>query len=138
MSSDDKISIEYRERTEYDHSTQHSKYPGNTSTNVNAKLANPLSGIPQDQLMADASAFAAEYGLGHIEKELQKGALVAQEPTSFENISILSEDDKAVLRRELTHRWSQPGQLYYLVILCSLAAAVQGVCLFILLYMYEM
>ena len=40
----------------------------------------------------------------------------------------LSEDDKEILRREATHRWHQPWTLYSLVILCSMAAAVQGVC----------
>lgn len=40
----------------------------------------------------------------------------------------LSEEDKEILRRETTHRWHQPLTLYSLVILCSMAAAVQGVC----------
>lgn len=98
------------------------------NTNVNVKLANPLAGISQEKLIADATAFAFKYGLGHLQSEFQKGALVAQDPTAFDSIPLLSDDDKAILRRELTHRWSQPWQLYYLVILCSLAAAVQGVC----------
>lgn len=97
------------------------------NADVNVKLANPLSGIPHDQIMADAAQFAEDHGLGHLKEELQKGALVAQSPTEFESLSQLSEDDKAILRRETTHRWDQPWQLYYLVILCSLAAAVQGV-----------
>ncbi|KAJ3481748.1 hypothetical protein NLI96_g7449 [Meripilus lineatus] len=96
------------------------------NTNVNVKLANPLAGISQEKLIADATAFAFKYGLGHLQSEFQKGALVAQDPTAFDSIPLLSDDDKAILRRELTHRWSQPWQLYYLVILCSLAAAVQG------------
>ena len=95
--------------------------------NVNAKLANPLYGIPHDQLMADAAQFAEDHGLGHLKKEFEKGALVAQDPSAFESLSQLSEDDKNILRRETTHRWDQPWQLYHLVILCSMAAAVQGV-----------
>lgn len=39
----------------------------------------------------------------------------------------LSEEDKIILRRETTHRWHQPKTLYALVVLCSMAAAVQGV-----------
>ncbi|KAJ3487689.1 hypothetical protein NLI96_g3365 [Meripilus lineatus] len=122
MSHEEKISSEKREESISDHSVHGPKH----STDVNVKLANPLAGIPQEKLIADAAAFASQYGLGHLQSEFQKGALVAQDPAAFESISLLSDDDKAILRREITHRWSQPWQLYYLVILCSLAAAVQG------------
>ncbi|KAI0083385.1 hypothetical protein BDY19DRAFT_900385 [Irpex rosettiformis] len=94
--------------------------------NVTARLANPLQGVPHDKLMVQAARFAREHGLGHLENEFQKGALVAQDPDAFESLTQLDEADKAILRRELTHRWHQPFQLYYMVILCSLAAAVQG------------
>lgn len=96
-------------------------------TNVNAKLANPLDGLPQDQLLAHASRFANAHGLGHLTEEFKKGAVLAQDPTCFETNPIFTKEDRAVLRRELTHRWAQPMELYYLVIMCSLAAAVQGV-----------
>ncbi|TFK54520.1 hypothetical protein OE88DRAFT_1655224 [Heliocybe sulcata] len=94
--------------------------------NVNARLANPLEGIPADQLMAEAEEFAKAHGLGHLSDEFRKGALVAQNPSGFESLTQLNEDDKAILRREITHKWDQPAQLYYLVLLCSVAAAVQG------------
>ncbi|KAI0062831.1 hypothetical protein BV25DRAFT_469992 [Artomyces pyxidatus] len=93
---------------------------------INAKLANPLAGRSHEQLMADGEAFARDHGLGHLSEEFKKGALVAQDPTAFETLPLLDDADRAVLRRELTHRWDQPGTLYYLVILCSVAAAVQG------------
>lgn len=131
MSHDEKVSSEKREESVSDHSVKGPEHLKSTTSNVNVKLANPLIGIPQEQLIADAAAFASQYGLGHLEKEFQKGALVAQDPSAFESISLLSDDDKAILRRELSHRWSQPWELYYLVILCSLAAAVQGVCSFL-------
>ncbi|KAJ3852296.1 MFS sugar transporter [Lentinula lateritia] len=94
--------------------------------NLNAKLANPLAHIPREQLMEDARLFAEAHGLNDLVMEFQKGALVAQDPSQFENLPLLDEADKAVLRRELTHKWDQPSMLYYLVILCSMAAAVQG------------
>jgi len=56
---------------------------------------------------------------------LKKGALVAQDPPSFETIEELDEDDKVTLRREITHKWSQPRTLYLTVGLCSIGAAVQ-------------
>lgn len=99
--------------------------------NVNARLANPLEGIPHDQLMKDASTFAHAHGLGEHDELFQKGALVAQDPSAFESLPQLTEEDKNIFRREITHRWDQPAQLYYLVIMCSMAAAVQGVCIFL-------
>ncbi len=95
--------------------------------NVSAKLANPLDGVPQDRLLEDAARFASSYGLGHLTQEFKKGAILAQDPTSWETNPLFSEEDRAALRREVTNRWAQPFQLYWLVILCSLAAAVQGV-----------
>jgi hypothetical protein len=106
---------------------RHIPHADNVVSNTNARLANPLEGIPHDQLMADASAFAKEHGLGHLSDEFAKGALIAQDPTAFENLEQLSEADKDILRRELTHRWDHPAMLYYMVILCSVAACVQGV-----------
>lgn len=81
--------------------------------NINAKLANPLAGIPQDQLMRDGALFAREHNLPDLETEFSKGALVAQDPFAFETLDVLAEDDKAVLRRERTHRWDQPKTLYW-------------------------
>ena len=52
--------------------------------------------------------------------------LPSNTPAAFEEYDQLSEEDKAVLRRENTHRWAQPFTLYSLVVLCSMAAAVQG------------
>ncbi|KAJ7463347.1 hypothetical protein FB451DRAFT_1266168 [Mycena latifolia] len=96
-------------------------------TSANAKLANPLRGIPREQLIREVDQFAEEKGLKDISAALRKGALVAQDPTpAFESIDILDENDKDHLRRELTHKFSQRPMLYYMVLMSSLAAAVQG------------
>ncbi|TFK44551.1 hypothetical protein BDQ12DRAFT_673197 [Crucibulum laeve] len=94
--------------------------------NVNAKIQNPLHGISRNKLMAQVEAFAREQDMEDILPLLQKGALVAQNPAKFEFMEELDEEEKEVLRRETTHKWSQPRALYFTVILCSLAAAVQG------------
>ncbi|KAI0267080.1 hypothetical protein BC834DRAFT_822948 [Gloeopeniophorella convolvens] len=98
----------------------------NAVTNINAKLANPLAGLSHDQLIADGAEFARTHGLEHLVEEFKKGALVAQDPLVFESLPYLTEADKNIFRREITHRWDQPKTLYYLVILCSVAACVQG------------
>ena len=67
----------------------HHQHVDPTVANINAKLANPLAGIPHDRLMKDAVAFAHAKQLGHIETDFAKGALVAQDPTSFEHLDML-------------------------------------------------
>ncbi|KAJ8696572.1 hypothetical protein PTI98_006432 [Pleurotus ostreatus] len=115
----EKQSIEKKEADSYSESAR-------GPVDVNAKLANPLEGIPQEQVMDDAEAFAKKYGLGELSDVFRKAALVAQDPLGFETLPHLTDEDRDCLRREVTHRWDQPKMLYYLVILCSVAAAVQG------------
>jgi hypothetical protein len=100
---------------------------GHTLANVNAKLANPLAGLSHEQLMENGAEFARTYGLGEHEDLFRKGALAAQDPLAFNSISHFTDTEKDIFRREFTHRWDHPSTLYYLVILCSVAAAVQGV-----------
>ena len=116
--------------------------------NVQAKIQNPLHGIPRDTLFSQVEDFAREKDLLDIVDDLKKGALLAQNPGDFESIPELDEKDKEVIRRETTRivftfypptpypdnwlsldRWSQPRDLYMTVIVCSLAAAVQYVIL---------
>lgn len=60
---------------------------------------------------------------------LRKGALVAQDPANFENIDgpeALTEEEKAVLHKEIKHKWHLPARLFLTIITCSIGAAVQG------------
>ncbi|RPD60523.1 hypothetical protein L226DRAFT_570024 [Lentinus tigrinus ALCF2SS1-7] len=101
--------------------------PSHTSArDFNAKLENPLSRLSHKQLLAHAAEFARTHELSEHTETIQKGALIAQNPAAFETLPELTEEDRRVLRREYTHKWDQPKTLYYLVILCSLAAAVGG------------
>ncbi|KAH8688416.1 sugar transporter [Ilyonectria robusta] len=99
----------------------------NLTENLPGEIRNPLKGIPRDQLLEDVTNFHRDHGLPEdILPFIKKGALVAQNPVNFEDIDDLDEDDKRVLREEVTHRWKQPWALYYTIILCSIAAAIQG------------
>ena len=104
---------------------------------VNAMLENPLAVKSRESVIRDAKAFAQEHGMGEDEEIFAKGALVARNPDDFENMSELSEEDKATLRLEFTHKWKQPFTMYFLVgmfllllwlitVMCSMAAVVQG------------
>jgi len=93
-------------------------------SNTNARLANPLGDLSDEECMTNAAAFAEANGLPV--QAFKKGGLLAKRPTIFEQLSILSEEDKQILRDELAHPYKQPKVLYHLVIACSIAAAVQG------------
>lgn len=93
-----------------------------------ALLRNPLLGYSHSELMTDVDAFTEKYGLNEHRDSFRKGALVAQasnRPDGFETITELTEEEKAVLRKEVTHRWDQPFMLYFLGLLCAGSAIVQ-------------
>lgn len=90
------------------------------------RIQNPLAGIPRSTLFKNVEDFANEVGMTEHIPLLQKGALVAQDPPSFEQVAELDEDEKDALRNEVLHKWRQPWSLYFTVILCSIGAAVQG------------
>ncbi|GJJ05947.1 hypothetical protein Clacol_000134 [Clathrus columnatus] len=97
-----------------------------TTENINALLVNPLIGFTHDELDVQGRDFAKRHELGHLEEEFAKGAIIAQDATAFESLPMLSVEDKNTLQMEITHKWRQPKDLYFLVIACSMAAAVQG------------
>lgn len=94
---------------------------------LEGEIRNPLKGIPRETLLENVTRFQQEKGLPEdILPMLKKGALVAQNPASFETLSELDEDEKIALRQEVTHRWKHPKPLYYTILLNSIAAAIQG------------
>ena len=60
---------------------------------------------------------------------IRKGALVAQDPTGYEDIvgeEALDQAEIDSLRNEVLHKWRIPRVLLMTVITCSIGAAVQG------------
>ncbi|KAL5507358.1 hypothetical protein ACEPAH_6814 [Sanghuangporus vaninii] len=98
----------------------------NLNANVSARIKNPLLGIPEEQLMADVEQFAREKDMEDILPLLKHGAIAAQNPLDFETQKGLTDEERDVLRYEITHKWKQPRSLYFTIILCSIGAAVQG------------
>lgn len=94
-----------------------------------ALLRNPLTGMTREEILEDVDVFVQEHGLQEYRNDFHKGALIAQVnniPGGFEEIESLNESEKDVLRRETTHKWSQPFMLYFLCTLCAGSAIVQG------------
>ena len=96
---------------------------------VAAKLRNPLGGMTDEEVIRDVDEFIETRGLTDKREIFHKGALMARvqnRPNGYEKIDMLSDEEKRWLRHEDAHRWSQPFQLYFLVILCAGSAIVQG------------
>ncbi|KAJ5735526.1 uncharacterized protein N7483_000651 [Penicillium malachiteum] len=94
--------------------------------NISVRIKNPLTGLSQEEVIRDVEAFAQEYQVTDILPELKKGALVARDPTSFESVPGITEDECLTLKNEALFKWRQPKALYFTIILCSIGAAVQG------------
>ncbi|KAK4056871.1 hypothetical protein OIO90_002121 [Microbotryomycetes sp. JL221] len=94
--------------------------------NLSGKIQNPLHGLSREELFHKVDAFCRDNGLEAELDLFRRGALVAQAPGDFEDFAELTEDDKYHIRRETTNKWSQPWSLYFTVVICSLAACVQG------------
>ncbi|KAI1827526.1 sugar transporter-domain-containing protein [Xylaria intraflava] len=130
MSETDKMSVEPKgvENEKLEHGLDVTEHV-DLNANLQAKIVNPLKGIPRDQLMRDVDAFVQEKGLVEHVAYFRKGALVAQNPEDFEEISgaeALDETEKTVLRDEILHKWRLPWRLYLTIVTCSIGAAVQG------------
>ncbi|KAF8591747.1 hypothetical protein K439DRAFT_1650648 [Ramaria rubella] len=99
-------------------------------TTVEAKILNPFANMTTEELVDAGQRFAKEHGLGYLSEQFKVAAQLARiaisdDPRGFTNLEI-TEEDKMLLTMELERRWSQPKELYFLVIMCSMAAAVQG------------
>ncbi|GAO16223.1 hypothetical protein UVI_02000060 [Ustilaginoidea virens] len=79
--------------------------------------------------MVNVDHFCLEKDLGDYRHLIRQGALVAQDPTGYEDIigpEALSQEDVDSLRAEVLHKWRIPKVLYLTIITCSVGAAVQG------------
>ncbi|ORY63954.1 and other transporter-domain-containing protein [Pseudomassariella vexata] len=105
------------------------EYIAEINQNINAKISNPLAGIPRHELVAQIDRLCDEKGLQDHRHLMRKGALVAQDPNNYEDISgeeALDEAEIDALRQEVLHKWRVPKLLYLTIITCSIGAAVQG------------
>jgi hypothetical protein len=87
------------------HAAQHYETtPPTGAKSAQRKLANPLAGLTDAQVVEMADKFARDNGLEDARDDIRKGALVSKDPMHFEGLDILTEEDKEALRREITHK----------------------------------
>jgi hypothetical protein len=82
-------------------------------TSAATKLINPLHGLSKERIFSDVDQFCAETGLTEHNDVFRRGALVAQRPEQYEEITELNEDDLFWLRKSSASKWSHPKMLYF-------------------------
>ncbi|KAI0845235.1 hypothetical protein F5Y00DRAFT_273029 [Daldinia vernicosa] len=96
------------------------------NNNPNATISNPLANIPREHLLDQVTRFSEWNDLCEYVPLMRKGALVAKDPVSFEDIEgpeALDAEEVEALRREVTHKWKIPKLLYLTIFACSIGAA---------------
>ncbi|XDG03259.1 hypothetical protein ABKA04_002874 [Annulohypoxylon sp. FPYF3050] len=95
---------------------------------ASAKLEHPLAGLTTEQLGQRGEEFCAKHGFTNEEdiRAFRLGAIIAGNMNKYDTVDGLTDREKLVLDRELTHKWSNPSMLYAVIVICSLCAAVQG------------
>ncbi|OAA59286.1 Sugar/inositol transporter [Cordyceps fumosorosea ARSEF 2679] len=94
-----------------------------------SRIKNPLVGIPRQTLLRDVDEFCRAKGLKEHRALFRKGALIAQDPTGYEDITGDEAPTPAevdALRNEVLHKWRVPRMLLLTIATCSIGAAVQG------------
>ncbi|KAK5172709.1 uncharacterized protein LTR77_002829 [Saxophila tyrrhenica] len=99
---------------------------GPDTKQLNAVFENPLAGIEPSQLKKDVEQFCSDFDLMDHVDAFQKGALIARDPPNGADVEGLTPDEKEAIVREKTRKWQHPWMLYWLVCMCSLGAATQG------------
>ncbi|KAF4123587.1 Sugar (and other) transporter [Geosmithia morbida] len=92
-------------------------------------IQNPLAGLTRETLLSAVDEFCHEKGLEQHRLIIRKGALVARDPTGYEDITgpeALDEAEIKALRDEVLHKWRATNTLLLTVITCSIGACVQG------------
>ncbi|GME92192.1 unnamed protein product [Ambrosiozyma monospora] len=85
---------------------------------------NVLTSYTQDEVMNMGRSYANTYGLD--EELFAKAAAVARKPTEFNRMPFLDDDEKSSLLEEVEHPWRITRDLFWLVVMASMGAAVQG------------
>lgn len=89
-------------------------------------LENPLAYKSEAEILADVETFTKDHGLTDKLDLFKRAALLAANPKGYEERDDITEEEKVVLREEITHKWRQPWSMYYIALISSLAAVVQG------------
>jgi len=96
----------------------------------NTKMANPLAGLGAKQLADMGESFCRDAGITDDEdlRAFRLGAMIAGNQNKYDTITELTEREREVLDREVTHKWSNPAHLYWVIASKSRRAGPLSVC----------
>ncbi|KAH8901242.1 sugar transporter-like protein [Thozetella sp. PMI_491] len=89
-------------------------------------VENPLKRVSPEQVVLDAQAFAESHQLAEHAALFGRAALVARDPTAFEMLGDIDEQERDALRYERDHKWHNTRTLWFSMGLCAIGAATQG------------
>lgn len=93
---------------------------------ISAKLDNPLSGFSIEELCRQAEEFCENNDMREHVESFKRGAILAAEQQNVDRVPNLTADERRFLEYETSHRWKQPFLMYYIAVISSMAAIVQG------------
>lgn len=108
--SDSQAQVEHADHGETDEEARQRR-------DASQKLANPFSGISPQRLGVMGEEYARKFGMDGEDdlRAFRLGAMIAGDDNKYDTIDELTPHEREVLDREITHKWSNPGMLYWLV-----------------------
>lgn len=79
----------------------------------------PENGLDEHEILLDADELATKYNLDDIRDVLRKGALLACDPTNFERVEGLTEEELVVLSNEKFQKWDNSQALSSVASFCN-------------------
>ncbi|ODV98542.1 hypothetical protein PACTADRAFT_48282 [Pachysolen tannophilus NRRL Y-2460] len=96
----------------------------NVDSNEELDRDNILTQYNEEQVMDMGRNYARKNGMD--QDLFAKAAAVARNPIGFNRMPFLSQEEKEALHHEREHPFRLPFKMWYLIIVCSMGAAVQG------------
>jgi len=84
----------------------------------NQKIANPLAGVSREQLARMGEEYCRDNGINDEDdiRAFRIGAMIAGDMNKYDTVPGLTAEEKEVIDRETTHKWSNPGMLYWVIV----------------------
>ncbi|CAH7670520.1 hypothetical protein BY996DRAFT_4581007 [Phakopsora pachyrhizi] len=93
---------------------------------LSAKMENPLAGLSIEELELEAQKFCETNNMLDQVDNFKRGAVLAADPSNVDRISGITQAERSFISDETEHRWRQPWVMYYIAVISSMAAIVQG------------
>lgn len=118
-SGDEKMTIHDQDSDLVDSGARRQSVAGNI-------VHNPLARHSKSGAVEAARTFAEGFGMAEHAELFGRAALVARDPSRFEMLTELQQDERDALIYEREHKWNGPVMLWYSIGLCAIGAATQG------------